>query len=91
MLFFVNRNTPAPVRSPSERKSHTYRHILKTLMSNFNINANSTRRRIQLSVAKLFNPFLPININLQSVVRKLLAMSSLSQGESRCPIQRISL
>ena len=78
MLFFVGRNTPAPVRSPSERKSHIYRHILKTLMSNFNINANSTRRRIQLSVGKSFNPLLPININLQSVVRKLLAMSSLS-------------
>ena len=91
MLSFVGCSTPAPVSSPSERKLDTYWHILKTLTSNFNINANSTRWRIQLSVAKSFNPLLPININLHSVVRKLLVVSSLSQRESRCPIQRISL
>ena len=91
VLFFVGRNTPAPVVSPSEQKFHTYQHILTTLTSIYNINTNSTRRRIQLSVAKSFNPPLPININLQLVVRELLVISSLSQHESRYPIQGISL
>lgn len=88
MLFFVGRNTPTPVKKPSKQKFHTYQHILTTI---FNINANSTGRCIQLSVAKSFNPLLPININLQLVVCKLLVMPSLSQHESRCPMQRISL
>ena len=88
MLFFVGRNTPTPVKKPSKQKFHTYQHILTSI---FNINTNSTGRCIQLSVAKSFNPLLPININLQLVVCKLLVMPSLSQHESRCPMQRISL
>ena len=65
MLFFVGRNTPTPVRSPSKQKLHTYQHILTSI---FNVNTNSTGWCTQLSVAKSFNPLFPININLQLVV-----------------------
>ena len=74
MLSFVGRNTD--VRSPSEQKFHAYQHLMKTLSSIFNINTNSTRQRIRLSAAKSLNPLLLIIINLHSVARKPLVMSS---------------
>ena len=77
MLSFAGRNTLAPVSNPFKQNFHTYRNILKTLMSN----VHSTRWRIQLSVTKSFNLLLAININLESVVRKFILMSWLSQHE----------
>ena len=71
--------------------SENFTHIntFWRLMSIFDINTNSTRPRIQLSVTKFSNPLLPININLQLVVLKLLVMFSLSPHKSH-PIQGIS-
>ena len=91
MLSFVGRNFLTPARSLSERNFHTYRRILKTLVSVANINTNLNPGRIQLSVTKSFNPLLPINIYLQLVVCKLLVMSSPWQHESRCLIQKTPL
>ena len=71
MLSFVGSNTHAPVRSLSKQKFQICQHILKTLTSIFNVNANSTHQSIQLSFAKSFNPLLQININLQPVILKL--------------------